>query len=110
MYKQSNELQIKLATYYNPTTNTIVFPYWFNDLIGPNLLPQTLTHLTFGHGFNQPLNKDVLPNSLTHLVFGDTYNHKFEPNVLPSNLIYLTFSKNSEYNQAFESNVFDVLL
>ena len=45
-------------------------PSVLNRLVIPNVLPDSLTHLTFGNDCNHPLMVGVFPSGLSHLTFG----------------------------------------
>ena len=79
---------------------TLVFGYFYDQEIGPNVLPITLLVLTFGHKFNQKIGSNVFPKNLTTLVFGYDFNQKIDPNILPHKLTTLTFG--TRFNQKLE--------
>jgi hypothetical protein len=79
------------------------FNFLYNQIIGANILPNSLQTLTFGINYNLPINENVLSNSLQTLRFGFKYNCKIDVNVLPNSLQTLTFGY--EYNQPINENV-----
>jgi hypothetical protein len=57
----------------------------------PDIIPNSVTHLTFGTMYNQPI---IIPNSITQLTFGLVYN---QPTIIPNSVSHLTFEW--KYNQ-----------
>lgn len=81
----------------------VIFNYWYDHELPPNVLHEGLTHITFGAQYNCVININVLPNSLTHLEFGYCYNQKIDVGALPDSLTHLTFSYC--YNQTIYQKV-----
>jgi hypothetical protein len=78
--------------------------YSFNQEIGENVLPISLTHLIFSFKFNKPLGNSLnrLEN-LTHLAFGCKFNKPIGLGELPPNLIHLKLGVN--YDPIFNEDI-----
>jgi hypothetical protein len=105
---ESNVTQIKNLKKIDVLNNfenlkILTFNVLYNQIIGANILPNSLQTLTFGINYNLPINENVLSNSLQTLRFGFKYNCKIDVNVLPNSLQTLTFGY--EYNQPINENV-----
>ena len=74
-----------LCTLQDDSTND------FNQIIGENILPQSLIYIKFGNRFNQKIDKNVLPNSLKYLIFGTWYNTEIDNDILPNTIEFLKF-------------------
>jgi hypothetical protein len=84
--------------------NQLIFYDHYDQIIGINMLPDSLKALTFSYDYNQTINVNVLPNnSLQTLTFGSEYNQTIGVNVLPNSLQTLTFG--DDYDQTIGVNV-----
>lgn len=59
--------------------------------LAPNIIPQSVTHLTFGCCFNAPLLAGSIPNSVKHLTSGRLFNQPLHTGCLPTSVKHLTF-------------------
>jgi hypothetical protein len=92
-----------LEQYYNKETQTLTFPWYFDEELCD--LPLDTKVIIFGENnkfhfseFNRPVNN--LPNSITHLTFGEQFNQPVGhqgcedincPRNLPNSITHLTF-------------------
>ena len=79
----------------------------FNQEIGENVLPTSLTHLIFSFNFDKPLGNSLRRlENLTNLAFGCKFNKSIEIGELPINLTHLILGKNYEpaYNESVWEN------
>ena len=78
----------------------------FNQEIGENVLPTSLTHLIFSFKFDKPLGNSLRRlENLTNLAFGCMFNKSIEIDELPINLTHLILGKN--YEPAYNESVWD---
>nr|QFG73786.1 MAG: FNIPrepeat containing protein [Megaviridae environmental sample] len=75
-------------------------PRFFNKIIIPGILPESLRILTFGHNYNYEILPHALPSKLYQLEFDGIFNKVILPNILPANLKNLIFG--SGFNQSID--------
>ena len=105
--EEHNSFNQEIGENVLPTSLThLYFSYHFNKPLGNSLNNLVnLTHLMFGCKFNQPIELGRLPPNLIHLMFDTYFNQKIEANVLPQSLTNLIFTPSSKFNKPIELNV-----
>ena len=80
---------LPLNTNFTGLTDIKICDWHDHPLLSPNILPDSVLHLSLGYGFQQVLEENQLPKNLLRLQFGDSFNCPLTANVLPKTLIYL---------------------
>lgn len=83
----------------------LIFADCFDQVITPNILPNSIVVLILGKFFNQPLTvngKPIIPRSVRHLNLGHSFNHPFDITGIP--FVKLGFGK--KFSQAVNKSVF----
>ncbi|KAN0055686.1 hypothetical protein ACTA71_011569 [Dictyostelium dimigraforme] len=105
----------KLHTHYNfnrqlskentaifSNLTTLVFGFYFNQLINENILPNSLRILKFGFEYNQRINENVLPKSLERISFQNKFNQSLK--YLPGSIKEIKFLYGSNFKQRINSS------
>ena len=81
---------------------------YFNQVIGHDDLPESLTYLSFGYCYKKQLKEGVLKDNLIYLKFGFAYNKTIHDNVLPLNLQNLTLG--SSFRKKIQKGLLPIAL